>query len=177
MTVQPNSTSKKSDSGYTKLPRLSRTLKRRPVYRDFEEGDLKYLWVAYKKGLMDIKEDLSPKDFDEAMINIVDSEYEFGWTFMEGKTPVGFAFGSVAGPLVLLRDLTWLPNASNRNKIEHIVNLLNDMRKRMKIIFYSKENDKDYYAYIARHGIIRRVGHLHDMGETLSLWETRWQVR
>lgn len=127
-------------------------------------------------GLTAFPEGLDAKEFDNHLDNIVDMEYDFGWTLID-KKPIGFVFGSVAGPLVLLRDTTWMPTASPRNKIEHIVHLLNDLRKQMKIIFYSTEKDKDYYVHVAKHGITRRVGKLEDMGEHLTLWETRWQAQ
>lgn len=168
--------SRKSASAYTKLPRLSRTLKRKPVFRDFNEDDIKYLWVAYKRGDVKFPKDLTPPQFDQLVIDTLDNQYEFGWAFLHDEKPVGFVFGSVSGPFVLLRDVTWLPTASPRNKMEHIVNLANVLRKSMKLIFTSTEKDKDFYTHVARHGITRRVGHINDLGETLALWESRCQV-
>lgn len=167
-------TSKKSDSDYKKRPRLSRTLKRRPKYRDFIEDDLKYLWVAYKLGRTGLPENLDPKEFDEYAVNLMLTEFEYGWTFIHNGKPIGFIFGDKAGPMTLLGDVIWLNDVSSRMKLEHIVNFLNDKRKIMKIIFYCTDEWKQFYLHIARHGITKRIGRINDMTEPLTLWETRW---
>ena len=174
MMAQVQSISKKSVSGSKPPPRLSRTLKRNPKFRDFIGDDLKYLWVAYKKGDTTLPKDMSPKEFDIYTVNMMLSEYEFGWTFIENNTPIGFIFGIKAGPLVLVGDVIWLPMATERNKVEHIVNYINVIRRQMKIIFYTSEKWKKFYLYVAKLGITKRIGNIQDMSEPLTLWESRW---
>lgn len=172
-TVPPRLIYRKSDSGSKKVPKLSRTLKRRPVFKDFEQSDIKYLWAAYKLGKTALPEGIPATEFENYILQVMGNEYEFGWVF---GNHLGFVFGSVAGPLVLIRDMTWL-KASPREKIEHMVNFFNILRKEMKFIFYSTDKDKDFYVHVAKHGIIRRIGQLNDLGETLTLWESRCQAQ
>lgn len=163
--------SKKSDSG--RLPRLNRTLKRNPQVRDLTGDDLKYLWVAYKQGSLPLQEGLTPQEFDDAAIDALLSIYNFGWTFLKDNKPIGFTFASSVGPFLFLGDAIWLPNASPRNKIEHATNLLNILRKETKAMFTCEQKDNDYYLHIARHGIIRRVGHITGMDKPMILWESK----
>ena len=77
-----------------------------------------------------------------------------------GFRPVGILTGIYAGPMVLLGDASWFPWASDRNKLESMVNIFNELRKQFLGIFYCALSDKKFYEHIARHGIIKRIGHI-----------------
>ena len=164
MTAKNRSISKKSASGLKKPPKLKRTLRRSPVFREIDSNDLRYLWVAYKLGELKLPEGLEPKEFDETVLTILDTNYDYGWALLEKGKPIGFLFGSIAGGITFLSDAVWI-KASSRSRIEHIVNIANILRKAMKFIFLCEEKDNHFYVHVAKHGIIRRVGHIHDISD------------
>jgi len=172
--VHRRSTSKKSAYATNKQPKLSRTLKRKPKIRDLDSSDFKYLWVAYKTGLLDIEENLTPRQFDEKAYDLIMTSYDFGWalTSKDGER-YGYLFAETSGPLVLLGDMIWLPNVSDRQKIESGVNAIKELKKSLNLILYCDKKDNDYYLHIARHGVLKRVGHLHFKEEPSILWESR----
>lgn len=153
-------------------PRLSRTLKRKPEFHGFGDEDIKYLWAAYKKGAFrDIfTEDLDAKEFSEVAIEYILSVYTHAWVL--GEKPVGVVFGILTGPFIYLGSLEWFPWATKRQIVENLIGFLNGVRKELYCVWDCKEEDKKFYEYIARHGIIRRVGTLHGLNHA-RLWETR----
>jgi len=164
MTAKKRSTYKKSASDLKKPPRLKRTLKRDPVFREINSDDLRYLWVTYKLGELKLPEGLEPNEFNETVLTILNQNYDYAWAFIKKGKPIGFLFGSIAHGMTFLSDAVWI-KASPRNKIENIVNICNILRKVMKFIFICSEKDKDFYVHIAKHGIIRRVGHINDISD------------
>lgn len=168
--AQPKSTSKKSESASKPSPRRSRTLKRNPIFRDIIDDDLPYLWAAYQKGAFQIKEGLSAKEFTDFFIEFVYSQYAYAWTFEHKGKPIGVLFGKDCGPFILVGDMVWMPWATKRQRVEHVVNFLNEIRKHLYILLTCDEKDLSFYNYIARHGVIRRVGTLHGMNHS-RLWE------
>jgi len=93
----------------------------------------------------------------------------------KGRIPVGVVGGRFTGPLLFLGSMIWFPWASKRNIYESVVNTLNELRKEYLILFHSSMEDKEFYVNVARHGIIRRVGTVHDVYEDgpAALFETR----
>lgn len=131
---------------------------------------MKYLWVAYKKGLLPLREGLSAKEFQEEAEAFLLSNYDYGWLIGE----YGLIFGKNAGPMILLGDVIWFPWASNRNILEGIVQLINTLRYEAKVTFFSSMDDKRFYEHVAKHGILRRVGRIHDVGkQPLAFWESK----
>jgi len=174
------STSKKSASATNKQPKLKVTLKRKPKIRDLDETDLKYLWLAYKTGSFtkagsfEIPEGLTPIQFNETAYDLIMESYTFGWalTSKDGER-YGYLFAEQAGPITLLGDVIWLPNVTNRQKIESAVNTINELKKDLYLNLYCDKTDNDFYLHVARHGILKRVGHLHFTKEHMILWESR----
>ena len=170
--AQVVSISRKSDSGSSPHPRLTRTLKRNPKFHGLGEDDIKYLWVGYKKGIFSdiFKEGLSAKEFSEVAVEYMLTAYTHAWVL--GETPVGVVFGINVGPFVYLGSVKWFPWATKRQISEHLIGFLNLIRKELNCVWDCTEEDKNFYEYIARHGIIRRVGTLHSNNHA-KLWETR----
>lgn len=164
MTAKKHSTSKKSASDLKKPPKLKRTLKRDPVFREINADDLRYLWVTYKLGELKLPEGLEPKEFNETVLSVLEQNYDYGWAFVKKGKPIGFLFGSIAHGMTFLSDAVWI-KATPRNKLESIVNICNTLRKGMKFIFICDQKDKDFYVHVAKHGIIRRVGHINDISD------------
>lgn len=95
------------------------------------------------------------------------STYDEGY-LMSVNTPVGVVFGKYTGlqaydgrPEMYLVDAEWFPWATDRNKLESMVNLFNRLRWTMLIKFYAREKDDGFYYHIAKHGILRCVGRVH----------------
>lgn len=124
--------------------------------------DIKYLWPAYKNGETPLEEGLSPSDFQGIMEKHIGDNYELSFLVeaptKKGKFPIGILFANHMGPFLNPTPPVWFSWASPRNKIEGMVKFLNDMRKDYLLAGYCMEKDKRFLEYIARHGIIRRVG-------------------
>lgn len=130
------------------------------------------MWAAYKKGsFKDIFNDgLDAKGFSDIAVEYILSAYTHAWVL--GEKPIGVVFGINLGPFIYLGSLEWFPWATNRQIVENLIGFLNSVRKEIYCVWDCKEEDKRFYEYIARHGIIRRVGTLHGLDHA-RLWETR----
>lgn len=162
-----------------KKPLLSRTLKRWVEFRPIEDEDIQYLWAAYRKGIFGsfIPEGLSPQDFKQSMTEFMFDNYSGVYTCLattkKGVIPVGVI--PISGVYLgwMIGDVKWFPWASKRNIIESFVNFINTMKKEAYLLGYCSEQDKEFFTYIAKHGIIRRVGTLHPKDNHLKLFESR----
>lgn len=160
-------------------PRLSRTLKRWVEFRPIEDEDIRYLWAAYKKNTFDgyVKKDLTAKEFKieitELMLNSYSGVYVCLANTKQGFVPVGVI--PVAGIYLgwMIGDVRWFPWASTRNIIESFVNFINEMKKEVYLLGYCSDKDKDFFVYMAKHGIIRRVGSINPKDKHLKLFESR----
>lgn len=105
--------------------------------------------------------------------------YHCGWVlegpYREDKRPMAVFFGRSFGPFVMLADLFWMPWASKRNKCECAVKFLQEMRRKYLMILTSTKSDTPFYEYIAKHGVIRRVGTIQGLyeNEDAALFQTR----
>jgi hypothetical protein len=167
--------STKSESVSRSHPSLHKTLKRKPTYRDYTEADIKYIWASAKK----LGDTSTPKEFIDKFRLTYYSYY--GQCYIvesvtdKGTMPVGVVFGNFTGPFLLLENILWLEWATDRNKIETVVNLLNELRKKYLVLFHSNMKDKDFFVHVAKHGIVRRIGtiyNLYDDGKA-ALFQTR----
>lgn len=166
----------KSDSG--SRPRLKRTLKRNVAVRDFVEDDIKFLYVAYKKGTLAAQEGLSAKEFHDWIIEWMLDQYDYAWTIECNGKPMGVVNAINCGVYALLGDTHWLPWASPRNRMEGFAKLIAVLRERMFLMGYANQRDKDFFVYMAKLGLIRRVGTIHELSdEPLALFQSRGHGR
>lgn len=157
------SRSHKSDSGSLSLNRL---LRRKPDYRVMESGDRKYAWAAYKLGAFGPDRSADSHHFNKQLDDYLilhDIAYIISAPTDKGKIPVGLVVGKYMGPILYLGDTTWFPWSSDRNKLESIANLLNELRRQYIVMFFCNMRDKEFYVNIAKRGVIRRVGTIYDL--------------
>jgi hypothetical protein len=155
--------------------RLSRTLKRFVEFRPMDDEHVRYVYAAYRKGALDglsvdFKPEMPAPAFKEAFYGHVARMYDDAWvlyaTSQRGAyEPVGYVAVTttkVAQPL-FIADTIWFPWASSRNRIESMVNWINEMRRDNLITEYAQMKDKRFFEHICRHGIMRRVGTKHGL--------------
>lgn len=164
--------------------RLSRTLKRHIEYRPIEDGDLKYIWAAYKKGAfkeMGFRDNLTPEEFKIAFSDIVVSNCHMAWLLAantnNGFIPVGVvlcAWAPGAAYLIVI-GVSWMPWASKRNIIECMVGFFSKARKDHNFVGYALPEHKRMYEVCCMHGITRRVGtsYIAIPGKVAAVFETR----
>lgn len=176
-TISP---SRKSVSGSKSSAKhkLRRTLKRKPAYHQITSSDLKYLWAAYKRGSFADIPEMDQDQFNaeiERYLSLTDRTYVMSAKTGNGFIPIGIASGNFNGPLFFLGNALWFEWASDRNKLEASVNLLNDMRKDYICIMHNHMGNKKFYETIASHGVIRQVGRIFDVYEDCpaQVWQTR----
>ena len=122
---------------------------------------------------------IEPEVFSEKLKATLFAYYDVGFTLLaptpKGMLPVGAVFGKYVGPFLLLGDAKWLAWATDRNKLESIINLLNELRKDGLVLFYSNMDDKKFYTHILRYGIAKRVGTIDGLYEdgNGALFQTR----
>ena len=137
------------------------------------EDDVKYFYAEQKK----IDKDITPIKFKDDLL-LAMGEFDEAY-IMEAQTnkliPVGAFFGINAGPFLLIGNAMWFSWASHRNRIEAAVNAINELRKKRLLIFYSNYNDKKFYEYICKHGILRRVGTIEGLykGEPAAMFQSK----
>lgn len=165
--------------------RLSKTLARNVTFNPVEMEDLAYAWAAYKtEGLPHFPEGLTQEQFKTMFSKLVlDDVFHAIWALKadtkRGHIPVGFAFGFWLHPAqpetMIVNQLVWLPWATARNKLETTANFVTKGRKEMKMMAFSRVEDKSFLEVLAKHGIIRRVGTSHNVFSDgpATVWETR----
>lgn len=172
--------------------RLKKTLARRMEFRLIEADDVRYAWVAYKKGcLADMaapfdNTEMEPEDFKRAFFAAVTQRYHAAWTLFgetaKGFEPVGFIFAFHAhahpglSPFMVIGDIVWCPRASARNKVESAVHFFANIRKEMPLMDYAHgERNKKFMEMVAKHGVLRRIGTTFNVvrGEPCAIFETR----
>ena len=182
--------SMKSDSGSAPRQnkwRLKRTLKRHTEFHPIEDGDLRYIWAAYKHGSLETMgpkfsdKELSADKFKAEFETEVLNKYHAVWVLSaltkKGETPIGVIFANWVpnAAYMLVSGMCWFPWSSKRNKVEAMVNFLSKIRKDMMLMFYALPEHKRMYEVCAMHGIIRRVGtsYIAVAGKPSALIETR----
>jgi len=151
--------------------------------------DMKFVYAAYKMGVLDEHDKLFLEEFDAIEFRRVftwwthtnyglfsmtaDLRPEINtvgvWTVVSKsmrseRGPVGLVFGWVRGRVIEVGGMAWFPWASPRNKLEGAVAFFDTMRREgFKVLEFSELKDKRFFESIARHGIIKRVGHVHKL--------------
>ncbi len=143
---------------------VTRTLKRKPSYRGIEEGDLRYLWAAYKRGALigvGIPGYLTPDEFSSFVDKKVSASCHMAWAMLMGDKPVGFVFGAWSPSVKQVLEIVlvvWMPWASRRNIIESAVNFIREIRKEYRCMGYALPEHRGLYEVAAKHGLVRRIG-------------------
>jgi len=128
--------------------------------------DYKWAWAAYKLGAFGPIPQADTETFTQQLdeyLALHDIAFIVSAKTKKGHIPVGLVVGKYMGPILYLGDTTWFPWASPRNKMETITHLLNDLRRQYIVMFFCHITDKDFYVNIAKTGVIRRVGTIHDL--------------
>jgi len=122
--------------------------------------------------------DISQEEFNawlSGYLNETDRTYILVSETMKGKIPVGMFSGRFNGPLFFIGSAMWFKWATDRNKLETVVNALNELRKDYVVIMHNHMDDKKFYEIIAKHGVTRQVGRLFDVYDDCPAQE--WQTR
>jgi hypothetical protein len=152
--------------------RLSRALKRFVEFRQMDDEHMRYVYAAYRKGaLANLGEefesaDLPAVDFKTIFMDHALRFYDDAWvmlaTSMRGDfEPVGYvAITKTKYPNPLfVADTVWFPWASQRNRVESMLNWMNEMRKSVSIVKYaSSDEDKKFCVHLCKYSVMRRIG-------------------
>ena len=172
--------------------RLKKTLARPVDFRLLEREDVRYLWVAYKKGLLaDLggpfsdPPNMTPDEFKVEFEVLITTMYHGAWAML-AKTgneykPVGAVFGFWSHPepkyatFMNVANMVWFPWATARNRIESALNFFNTIRMQFPMVEYAREKDKRFFEVLARHGVMRRIGTSYNVycGAPAAVFETR----
>jgi len=151
--------------------------------------DMRWVWAAYKKDSLGelsefFDEDADPDTFNRQFASLLENDL-FVWSMQadtpRGRVPVGMVIGRpfVYGTLIM-GNFTWFPWASKRNVYESTVNIINSLRDEAPLVFHVEQKDKEFANWVARHGIMRRVGTMHEItDEPLAVFQSRrskWAV-
>jgi len=144
------SPSRKSDSGSRSRPHPRRSNLKRPVdFHQITDDDMKFLWASHKKTS---DNPLSPQEFKEQYLKGFQTTYDTAWIFeaqtKKGMMPIGVLYGMSAGAFLHVGDMEWFPWASTRNKLETMVNFFDKIRHEALCLFYSSQDDKDFYVHV-----------------------------
>ena len=150
------------------LPRW-RTLKRGCSFRPLEDGDLKYLWAAYRRGAFDKAPRFVPAGLDADGFRAAATEwfanfaaaggevYALIGKTVHGAIPVGMAVLSTGGDFAEPHAV-WFPEASRRNKLELALAFLIEQKRRHKLLIWVRASDWKLFDHICKYGAIRTVG-------------------
>lgn len=142
-------------------------------------------------------ETLDQQSFEAALGDLLEIQ---GWSIWmletevskKGYMPVGFCTGWFLGNALVMSKGVFFRWASPRNIRDVLFHFFNEMRKTvidedrevsdplryMTVLQFAHFDDKKFYESMADHGILRKVGHLHDLEEKPSVvFQTRSPVR
>jgi hypothetical protein len=74
-----------------------------------------------------------------------------------------------------IANVTWMPWATARNKVEVTVKFLNEMRHDLVLEIISQQKDWKFYEHMARYGLVRPVGTFYERfedGGPARIWQT-----
>lgn len=150
-------------------------------FRNFEEGDIKYLWASYKKGsesgiLGDIPKDLTPDEFKDYVIGLTIDNLDYAWTILapnKKDLPVGIIYGKDLYTSILIGHMTWFTWTSKRNILEGVLSFINKMRKESHLVGTATYQDKKFFEHLCRYGVTRRSGTFNQGDPVLTIFESR----
>ena len=132
---------------------------------------MKWAWAAYSKGafknLPDFADDLDTRDFEKMLLeNFLPYEAVYTLTAPTARgadTPVGFV-GAYMRTGIMEPHVQWYPWASLRNRLEAMVNFINEMRREVWMQFIVPQHDRLFFDIMTSegYGILWRIGPIFD---------------
>lgn len=172
--------------------RLKKTVSRKVDFHPIELDDVKYVWAAYKKGLLkDVSETfaeptLGADEFTEAFKALFGTTYASCWMLFADTSSGRHAVGMVLAfwshpnprfaPFQIIAHMVHFPWASKRNWIESVVNFFAKIRSTIPTVAYATKPDgKRLFEVLAMHGVMRRIGTTFTVipGQGIPVFETR----
>lgn len=102
-----------------------------------------------------IERGLSVAEFSNELLDLLEKFQ--GINVFMGDRPLGLLV-TTESEHRLEPHIEWFPWATPRNKIEHVVNMVNAFRKDRLVLIIAKMEIRDFLVHVAKHGILRRVG-------------------
>lgn len=171
-------------ASYTKRPpRLTRTLRRGAIVRDVQDGDIRWCYAACRFGALSVigaEGHTTPHEFSEAFIDWVHG-YDYAWMLCapcgDEQRPVGIGLGRdmpMGYQAIGVVGIEWFPWATPRRRVEACVAWFNALRREVVMMVPSEQKDAPFFTHLARYGILRRVGTVHDVKKApVALFQTR----
>ena len=107
---------------------------------------------------------MKPREFKEqtlSLIEAVDLAYTLIAPTGRGEIPIGLMLCALSGHR-LQPHVLWFEWASPRNRIESVVNFINEMRRMWNIGIAAEETYWPFFNHVCRHGILQRIGKWFD---------------
>lgn len=158
--------------------RRRRLLKRFTAFRPIERSDLQYVGAAWRKGALEElhevfrDQEMDAERFGEVFQQFVVELFQVALTlFAEtpmGRIPVGVFLGLIPYPgkaLMFAGEMVWFPWASDRNRLETTVGLLDQLRTDWTVIEFARAKDRAFFDVICRYGVMKRIGTTDDIYE------------
>lgn len=105
-------------------------------------------------------EGMKPTEFKTRTLDLIES-VDLAYTLLaptdRGEIPVGLMICAVNGHR-LQPHVLWFAWASPRNRLESVVNFINEMRKIWNIGISVEAGDWEFFTHVCRHGILERIG-------------------
>lgn len=148
---------------------------RYPNVRKIDDDDTRYFWAMHRK---EVDEAVTPEEF-RLWFSDLKAQFDKGWIVeaptSRGIMPVGSVFGVSTGHYFEASHVIWFPWATARNKLEATVSFFNKLRNEMLILFHCPKEERRFFEKVSDHGVLRKVGHIHDLydGEPAVQFQTR----
>ena len=127
------------------------------------EGDLRWLWAAYRMGVWPehlLRAGIEPGEFrdeiEHLLIQVPIFEVLVGPT-SKGHAPVGLALG-LKSEHRIQPEFLWFPWASARNRLELGIAFFRLAAREHLAIVWAREADRPYFERLVRYGVLRCRG-------------------
>jgi hypothetical protein len=160
-------------------------------FRPIEAVDMRWLFAAYKAGALAsmggafAEPGMDATAFKATFEAEVTANYHGVWTLFamsrRGFVPVGCVLGFYShpnprlAPFMIVGDMLWFPWSSPRNRVEAAVNFFKIIRQTIPMVEYADDAARRFFEIISIHGVMRRVGTMHNVypGQATAVFETR----
>ena len=99
------------------------------------------------------------EEFYEALANLQQSVVSLVTLIADGR-PIGMIL-VLGAPMHVEPHADFFPWATPREKLETIVNFLNEIRRQVSTFIFSSEKDTPFFNHICKYGILRRGCKVH----------------